>query len=73
MYVSSHLTESYVLNWLSTEVACKPNQYGGVKGSSVAHLLVDLWDEIMWNLEDERAATMITGIDYAKAFNRLSF
>lgn len=71
--LASKIYESYVLNWLSTEVVCKPNQNGGVKGSSVAHLLVDLWDETMWNLEDERAATMITGIDYAKAFNRLSF
>ena len=30
-------------------------------------------DEILNNLEDARAATMITAIDYAKAFNRLSF
>ena len=69
----SKIFESYVLNWLSTEVTCKTNQYGGIKGSSVSHLLVDLWDEIAWNLEDGRAATMITAIDYAKAFNRLSF
>ena len=69
----SKIYESYVLNWLSHEVRCKDNQYGGIKGCSVDHLLVDLWDEILWNLEDERAATMITGIDYAKAFNRLSF
>ena len=69
----SKIYESYVLNWLSTEVSCKDNQYGGIKGCSVDHLLVDLWDEVLWNLEDERAATMITGIDYAKAFNRLSF
>ena len=53
----SKIYESYVLNWLSTEVACKPNQYGGVKDCSVAHLLVDLWDEVMWNLEDERACS----------------
>ena len=69
----SKIYESYVLNWLSTEVQCKDNQYGGIKGCSVNHLLIDLWDEILWNLEDERAATMVTGIDYAKAFNRLSF
>ena len=69
----SKIYESYVLKWLSTEVSCKPNQYGGIKGCSVSHLLIDLWDEIMNNLEDARAATMITAIDYAKAFNRLSF
>ena len=71
--LASKIYESYVLNWLSTEVKCKPNQYGGVKGCSVSHLLVDLWNEIAWNLEDERASTVITSIDYAKAFNRLSF
>ena len=43
------------------------------EGCSVDHLLVDLWDDILWNLKDDRAATLITGIDYAKAFNRLSF
>ena len=69
----SKIYESYVLNWLSTEVQCKSNQYGGVKGCSVAHLLIDLWDDVMNNLEDERAATLVTGVDYAKAFNRLSF
>ena len=63
----------FVLNWLSTEVACKTNQYGGVKGCGVGHLLVDMWDEICTSLEDARAAVMITAVDYAKAFNRLSF
>ena len=71
--LASKIYESYVLNWLATEVSYKNNQYGGVKGCSVGHLLVDLWDEITMNLEDARAATMITAIDYAKAFNRLSF
>ena len=71
--LASKIYESYVLNWLSTEVQCKRNQYGGIKGCSVSHLLVDLWNEIATNLEDARAATMITAIDYAKAFNRLSF
>ena len=69
----SKVYESFVLNWLGTEVSCKRNQYGGVKGCGVGHLLVDHWDEICTNLEDARAATMLTAIDYAKAFNRLSF
>ena len=69
----SKIFESFVLNWLASEVSCKKNQYGGVKGCGVPHLLVDLWDEVLTNLEDARAATMLTAIDYAKAFNRLSF
>jgi hypothetical protein len=54
-------------------VKIKPNQYGGVKGCSVEHLLVAAWNEICENLEDSRAATLVTAIDYAKAFNRLSY
>ena len=69
----SKIFESFILNWLATEVSCKNNQYGGVKGCGVNHLLVDMWNEVLTNLEDARAATMLTAIDYAKAFNRLSF
>jgi hypothetical protein len=69
----SKVYESYVLEWLKEEVTLKPNQFGGVKGSSVEHLLCSLWHEITENLEDNRAATLITAVDYAKAFNRLSY
>ena len=68
--LASKIYESYILDWLKIEVTCKDNQYGGVKGCSVPHLLVDLWDEVLGSLEDERTCAMITGIDYAKAFNR---
>ena len=44
-------------------------QHGGVLG----HLLVDMWDNILTALEDARSAVTITEIDYAKAFDRLSF
>ena len=49
----SKLYESFVLNRLSTEMVFRGNQLGGFKGCNVGHLFVDLWDEIMWNLEDE--------------------
>ena len=69
----SKIYESFILNWLSSQVSCKSNLYGGVKGCGVNHLLVDMWDEVLNNLEDARAATMVTALDYAKAFNCLSF
>ena len=69
----SKIYESYVLNWTQEEVATKTNQYGGVKNCSTAHFLVQVWDEIARTLEDDRAASLLTSIDYAKAFNRLSF
>ena len=69
----SKVLESYVLGWCSNQVRLRSNQYGGVKGCGAPHLLIDLWQRIADDLEDYRAATLITGIDFAKAFNRLSF
>ena len=69
----SKIYESYVLNWVQEEVKLKDNQYGGVRGCSTAHLLVDVWDQVARGLEDDRAAVVLTYIDYAKAFNRLLF
>ena len=36
-------------------------------------MLVNIWQDICTNLEDYRVATVLTSIDYAKAFNWLSF
>ena len=69
----SKIYESFVLNWIQEEVKVKGNQYGGVRGCSTAHLLVQVMDEVGRTLEDDRAAALLTSIDYAKAFNRLSF
>ena len=69
----SKIYESYVLNWSQEEVKLRDNQYGGVRGCSTSHLLVGVMDEIARGLEDDRAAVLLTSIDYAKAFNRLSF
>ena len=71
--LASKILESYVLEWAMEEVATKTNQYGGVKGCSGTHMIMKVWQKILANLEDRRAATILTSIDYAKAFNRLSF
>ena len=69
----SKIMESYVLEWAGQEVACKNNQFGGVKGCSGTHMLLNIWQKVLTNLEDRRAGVVLTSIDYAKAFNRLSF
>ena len=69
----SKVLESYVLEWAAKTVKLKTNQYGGVKGSGAPHLLIEVWQKICSDLEDCRAATLVTSIDFAKAFNRLSF
>ena len=49
------------------------NQFGGAKGCGTSHLLIEVWQNILQDLEDNRAATLLTAIDYAKAFNRMQF
>ena len=65
--------KSFVLDWLSEEVSIRTNQYGCVKGSGSEHFLVQLWQQVLENLEDPRAASLLTSIDYSKAFNRLNY
>ena len=69
----SKIYESYILNWAQAEVKLRATQYGGVKGCSTSHLLIGVLDEVARGLEDDRAAVTLTAIDYAKAFNRLSY
>ena len=69
----SKLFEAYVLSVAMEEITLKSNQYGGVKGCSTTHMLVKIIQEICCNAEDYRAATVITAIDYSKAFNRVSY
>ena len=65
--------ESFVLDWLSTEITLRTNQYGGVKGSGSEHFLVQLWQQVLENLEDPRGASLLTSSDYSKAFNRINY
>ena len=69
----SKLYEAFVLTWAKEEFELKANQFGGTKGCSTAHMLITIWDEICDNCEDYRSATVLTAIDYAKAFNRVSY
>ena len=71
--LASKVYETFVRDWAMSQVRLKRNQYGGVAGCGTQHMLIDTWQKIMQNLEDPRAATVIAAIDYAKAFNRMSF
>ena len=65
--------ESFVLEWLNSQVKVRTNQFGGMKGSGTEHYLIELWQKTLENLEDPRAGVLLTSIDYSKAFNRLDF
>ena len=69
----SKVFESYVLTRIEEEITLKTNQYGGVKGCSTTHMIIEILQEICSNAEDYRCATILTAIDYSKAFNRVSF
>ena len=69
----SKVFESYMLQNILEEIEIKSNQFGGVKGCSTGHMLVEIWQQICENAEDYRCGTVLAAIDYAKAFNRLSF
>ena len=62
-----------MLGWLGEQVGVRASQMGGMKGAGTEHYLVELFQLILETLEDSRAASVITSIDYAKAFNRLNF
>ena len=46
-------------------------QYGGVKGCGTDHFLIDTWENILQELEDNRASVNLMSLDYSKAFNRM--
>ena len=69
----SKVYEQFVLKCLLEETTMKDNQYGGIKGCSTTHLVIEILQEICDNAEDYRSATVICAIDYSKAFNRMSF
>ena len=71
--LASKIFETFVLDMLKSEVVLKSNQYGGVKGLSTESIRVQLWQEILENLEDYKAGTVVTSLDYSKAFNRMSY
>ena len=69
----SKVYESFVLEWLGDQISVRTNQYRGVKGSGTEHYLIQLWQQVLENIEDPGAGSFITSIDYSKAFNRLDF
>ena len=68
----SKIYESFLLRWTQEEVTTRVNQFGGVKGSSTEHYLLDAWEEILSGLEDHRAGIVLTSLDFSKGFNRVS-
>ena len=69
--IFSKILEGEVLCQLRTELRPDPDQYGGIRKCSVEHMLVDLWEDILSVLEGGTHASVLLGVDYEKAFNRM--
>ena len=67
----SKVLESFILEDLKSMTKLSADQYGGIKGVGANHFLIGTWQDILENLEDQRAATSILSIDFEKAFNRM--
>ena len=68
--------ESFVAGFtlLETKQNWKSNQHGGRKGSSTDHVLIEIWDKILRELDAPKSkAAVICGIDFSKSFSRCSY
>ena len=71
----SKVFEQYVVEWLLEYVGDKMDwgQYGGEKGSSISHYLIEFVNFILYNQDMKIPhAVLAVMIDFSKAFNRLS-
>ena len=69
----SKLFESFVIDWLMDYVGDKLDwaQYGGLKGNSINHYLIELTNFILYNQDMKHPHAVLTMcIDFSKAFNR---
>ena len=53
-------------------IELSPSQYGGRKGQGINHMLIDMWDTILNDLDSGSGASCLISLDIEKAFNRLS-
>ena len=71
----SKVMEKFVMTWLMVYVGDQidPNQYGGLKGNSISHYLIELINFILYNQDfDAPIAVLACAIDFSKAFNRVN-
>ena len=65
--------EKQVVKWLmdATEKTLDPDQFGGRKGNSISHYLIEMTNFILYNQDLKNPqATLATFIDYRQGFNR---
>ena len=71
----SKVLEKFVLEWLMIYIGDKldPKQFGGLKGSSISHYMIELVNYILHNQDyNLPIAVLICAVDFSKAFNRIN-
>ena len=64
--------ERFVFTRLTSEISLSSSQYGGRKDMGVNHMLVDMFDTILTDLDcGGGSASCLISLDFEKAFNRL--
>ena len=69
----SKVMEQFVVMWLLEVIGDKMDirQYGGTKGNSVAHYLIELINFILFNQDNTEATSVLACfVNFSKAFNR---
>ena len=69
----SKVFEQFVIDWLLKYVSDKLDlcQFGGIKGSSISHYLIELTNFVLYNQDLKNPqAVMALMVDFSKAFNR---
>ena len=70
----SKVLESFVVDWLRLYIGklLDPKQFGGNKGDSTSHYMIELINFILYSQDfTEPVAVVLCTIDFAKAFNRI--
>ena len=70
---SLSVLEKFVVEWLMLYIGDKidPKQFGGLKGNSISHYMIELINFILYHQDyNLPIAVMICAIDFFKAFNR---
>ena len=71
----SKVTEKFVVDWLLEYIGEKIDfrQYGGIKGNSVSHYIIEFLNFILINQDNsEQIAILACMVDFKKAFNRIN-
>ena len=67
--------EKFVVEWLMGFIGEKldPKQFGGLKGNSISHYMIEMINYILYNQDyNLPIAMLICAVDFSKAFNRQS-